>query len=345
MEAYQTLEAELAAWTGYEPEQVVACSSGTAALHLALEAFQLPLGSEVIVPDFTMVACARAVTLAGLTPVFIDCDDDLLMNNGLVQSQLNWDAKETVQENYLRNKVRVLMAVHIYGRQCNMSRLMTYGPRTFQPYFIEDLAEAHGVKPHPLADAACWSFYLNKIVAGEEGGAVAFRDVEHANLARSLRSLGFTDSHDFMHHPRGHNYRMSNCHAELIRRSLSFLPENLERRRVIESWYDCYCPLNWRMPPRDVAWVYDLRIVGMKYDVQDRVVKALRGNGIEARHSFKRLSLQQEYEGCRVVEDSPNRAGLASWEVIYLPIQPGVTTESDCRRSMQIVRATVDADG
>ena len=58
----------------------VGCSSGTAALHLALESLFLSPGSEVILPDYTMVACARAVVLAGMKPVFGDCLDNLCIN-------------------------------------------------------------------------------------------------------------------------------------------------------------------------------------------------------------------------------------------------------------------------
>ena len=79
MEPYQQLEREWAEWNHLDPAGMVVCSSGTAALHLALEALCLG-GAEIIVPDYTMIACARAVTLAGCTPVFVDCDERLLMD-------------------------------------------------------------------------------------------------------------------------------------------------------------------------------------------------------------------------------------------------------------------------
>lgn len=88
MEAYQRLEKEWAEFNGLDSAGMVACSSGTAALHLALEAFRLPPGSEVLVPDYTMVACPRAVAMAGLTPVFVDCDKRLLMDLQLLEKLL-----------------------------------------------------------------------------------------------------------------------------------------------------------------------------------------------------------------------------------------------------------------
>lgn len=357
MEPYQQLEREWAAFNSLDPVGMVVCSSGTAALHLALEAFRPPPGSEVIVPDFTMIACARAVTLAGLTPVFVDCDECLLMNTELVTGAIG-------------SNTRVVMLVHVYGRQDRHRFIMdelSIVPATswYDPlYFIEDLAEAHGVKPHPGSDAACWSFYRNKIVAGEEGGAVWFRDPEHAALARQLRNLGFTDAHDFRHVPRGHNYRMSNAHSKLILgghddrnagsnfSSLIRYEENLLARRDIERWYDAACPDGWRMPPRDAPWVYDLRIKGMAQKQQDYMVRALNEDGIAARHGFKPMSQQDEYRGkCRMVNGGRSLPGevphtyslscIAAQEVIYLPIQPGVTTEADCRRAFEIIDRVV----
>src|SRR5687767_9964765 len=104
MEAYEQLEAKVAEWSGMP--HVVACASGTAALHLALEALQLPPASEVICPDLTMVACARAIAAAGLKPRFVDCDDRLQM-----------DLEQTPQA--CNEQTSAVMLVHVYGRTCN----------------------------------------------------------------------------------------------------------------------------------------------------------------------------------------------------------------------------------
>lgn len=320
MEAYQRLERDFARWA--RVQHVVGCSSGTAALHLALEALCLPGGSRVICPDFTMVACARAISLAGLTPVFVDCGDDLLLNPTLA---------EKAARDY---DCRALLAVHIYGRCCDMAALHPLATKT-DLLVIEDLAEAHGVAPHPNTDAAAWSFYRNKIVAGEEGGAVALRSPHVATLARQLRSLGFTDRHDFLHVPRGHNYRLSNAHASLILDSLANVAENLRRRRQIEQWYDAACPAEWRMPVRAVPWVYDVRIRGLTRQHQDEIVERLNAEGIAARRSFLPMSLQEEYQHERVVGRGVARRLAA--EVFYLPIAGG-TTPADVGRTFAVLR-------
>jgi perosamine synthetase len=328
MEKYQQLELEFSKWNGLDPEGMVSVSSGSAALHLALEALQLPPGSECLVPDYTMIACARAVTLAGLKPAFVDCDDRLLMDWSEVTSRL-----------WIPDTLGAIMCVHVYGRRMDMDKVHSMfhrivgkdGPKPV----IEDLAEAHGVKPHPRTDAACWSHYRNKIVGGEEGGSVWFHNPEHAKLARQLRNLGFTDAHDFMHIPRGHNYRLANCLAEKVLDSLMFADRNIAARRTVESWYDRYCPMEWRMPPRDVPWVYDLRVKGMGRITQDRLVQILNGQGIAARHGFKPMTIQPEHAGYQEV--CPKALEMAS-QVFYLPIHPGTTTEEDCKRSFEIIR-------
>jgi perosamine synthetase len=294
MQPYEQLEAEY---------QGVACASGTAALHLALEAFEFKHGSQVLVPEFTMIACARAVTMAGLTPVFVDCDDNLLMDRKAAELALT---PATV----------AVMPVHIYGRRCDLGDFA----KEQGLYVIEDCAEFHGAPLDGSADAYCWSFYKNKIVAGEEGGMIRFRYSSHAAIARSLRSQGFTEDHDFMHWPRGVNARMSNAHANLILASQAKLSANLPRRQEIAKIYEATLPAEWRMPEREVVWVYDIRIPELNVDP---VVRALNAEGIAARHAFKPMSMQPEYIG----HYETLNAYLMSFEVMYLPVYPDMSDE------------------
>lgn len=323
MQAFERLEREWAAWNGLDPAGMVACASGTAALRLALEALDVPKGSEVTVPDLTMIACARAVKLAGLSPVFVDCGDDLLMDFELIPP-----ASTTL---------KAIMPVHVYGRRWPTDWL----PNTWGIKRVGDFAEAHGVKPDRYHDAACWSFYRNKIVAGEEGGAVWFADPRRAEAARSLRSLGFTKYHDFSHRAGGWNDRMSNAHAALILDNLKHAEANVAARRALERAYDDACPAEWRMPPRDAPWVYDLRVPGMTAAQQDRALANLWDAGIAGRHCFKPMSEQEEFRGCRLVCGPEHRAARLSREVIYLPLTPGQAKPEDAARAFQIVRESL----
>ncbi len=309
MMPFEELEHKWAEFCGCNPENVVGCSTGTSALHLAFEAMQLRPYSPVLVPELTMIACARAVAMAGLSPEFVDCGDDLLIDTKLIKS-------------YVTRYTSAIMPVHIYGRRCNMEVISGIA-KDYKLRVVEDLAEAHGVKHHPNTDAACWSMYRNKIIAGEEGGIVVFKELKHAELARQLRSNGFVDpsAHNFIHIPRCNNYRMSNAHADLILKSLSFFEENSADRRQIEEWYDVKIPSEWKMPSRDVVWVYDLRISGLQADQQAEVVQTLMGKKIAARHAFQPMSAQPEFAK---MYKHLNAYRLGR-EVIYMPVQPGMT--------------------
>ncbi len=336
MEDYKHLEQQFGKWSGCD--NVVACSSGTASIHLALEAMKLPLGSEVILSDFNMIACARAVTLAGLKPVFVDCNKKLLIDPNKVAEQLEKD------KFYVYARPKAIICTHIYGRACDMQAIHDIAGK-YDLKVIEDLAEAHGVPPHPNTHANCYSFYRNKIIAGEEGGAVAFKDEEHAKLARSLRSLGFTDGHDYNHIPRGHNYRLANCLAHKIIDSLYRYAENVQMRRISEQAYNNYCPSEWKMPERNAPWVYDLRISGLTSVKQDAIVAALRANRIESRHAFKPMSSQDEYRTkWERTSELGSEAERASREVIYLPLldRHGYDIrDSDCKRAFDIIKSTL----
>ena len=333
MRAYERLEVELAHWMNASATHVVACNSGTAALHLAFEALRPSdrrgRRGECIVPDFTMVACPRAVQLADMTPVFVDCDAErLLMRPTLVSAAVT-------------SRTEFIMAVHVYGRRCDMDALVQRAHFN-DCLLIEDLAEAHGVPPDPRCAASCWSFYRNKIIAGEEGGAVLFASAVAAQRARSLRSLGFTEAHDFQHVPRGHNYRLADALAVQILQSLRHFDWNIAARREIEAMYDAHCPAEWRMPARDAVWVYDVRVPGMTHAIQDIVVARLRDIGLEARHAFKPMSRQPEWtngRSCVWLEMETGRASdVAAREVIYLPCDPGRVSEQHCKLAFDVIK-------
>lgn len=321
MQSYERLECEFGKWA--DVGNTVACNSGTSALHLALEALEILQGSEVICPTLTMVACPISIVMAGLTPVFVDCTNDLNIDVELI-------------EDAITDKTKAIMAVHIYGRPCNMEAIHELASK-YQLYVIEDLAECHGLRPHDRTHVACWSFYRNKIIAGEEGGICTFHSPLAADIAKMLRSLGFTDAHDYTHIPRGHNYRLANCLADKILNSLRNYRENVIERNAIVEAYDKTCPNRWKMPHRYANWVYDLRIPGLTREQQNLVVAKLREVGVEARHAFKPMHTLGQFKQCLYYSGYcdkisgnyayKNLADVVSREVIYLPIVPGVLPE------------------
>jgi dTDP-4-amino-4,6-dideoxygalactose transaminase len=314
-QAFEQLELEFGQVIGNP--NTVAVSSGTAALHIACEVARTKITDDVTgairpsiaIPEYTMVACARAAAMADLDIHFVDCNDNLQMNMDLVPDQMH-----------------IVMAVHIYGNLCDVDALHS---KPYKPLVIEDMAEVHGAKPHPNSFAACWSFYKNKTVHGEEGGMIVFKNAHDARLAKQLRTLGFDDNHDYFHVPRGVNARMSNAHAELILPSLRSYSASYINKLERSADYDCYVPLEWVMPLCIYPWIYLLRIEGMNRFQQRELVLRLNEKSIAARQGFKSMKLQVEFDNGTA--DCITNAMRLQHEIIYLPLSETMTRDNVAR--------------
>lgn len=291
------------AWADYNKQKfAVSCNSGTNALYLALKALQIKEGDEVIVPEFTMVATAWAVTYCGAKPVFVDCGDDL-----------NIDVKK-IEEKITKN-TKVIMPVHIYGRQANMKEIMRIAYE-YNLYVVEDMAEAHGIMP--MGDIACYSFYGNKIITTGEGGMCLTNNKKWAEQMKHYRSMAFDVEHTFLHKKIGFNFRMTNMQAGIGLGQVEVIDEILEKRKQIESWYDKYIDEEYKMPKRDVLWMYDVMTRNNTY-----IYNKLKGFGIESRLFFKPMSMQPMY-----LDEYKNlKAYDKSWKGLYLPTYPQLTEE------------------
>ncbi len=162
----------------------IACSSGTAALHLALAATGVGAGDEVLIPAFTMIATASAPRYLDADPVLVDADPR------------SWNLDPAALADKLTARTRALIVVHTYGQPADMEPILEFARRN-RLIVVEDAAEAHGAsyRRQPigsLGDAAAFSLYANKIVTSGEGGMVTTSDPQVAELARELRDHAFS---------------------------------------------------------------------------------------------------------------------------------------------------------
>jgi perosamine synthetase len=255
----------------------VACSSGTAALTLALRALGVGPGDEVLVPEFTMVASAWAVTYVGATPVFVDCGDDLTVDAGLIEAKVT-------------PRTKVIMPVHVHGRRCDMDAVMRIAFE-YNLRVVEDSAEAHGVRP--VGDVACFSLYANKIITAGEGGICVTDDARLAGQMAHLRGMAISSDHSFLHSKLAYNFRMTGLQAAVALAQLERIGEILELRAVIGKRYDAGLDGiagTTLMPPRDVLWMYDLLA-----ERRDGLREFLAQEGIETRPFFQPMSRQPTY--------------------------------------------------
>lgn len=258
---YLKLENKFRKMTGYS--HALALNSGTSALHLALLAMGVKDGDEVIVPDFTFASCAFAVSYCNAKPVFVDCDD-----------RLNIDVCKI--EEKITKKTKVIMAVHVYGRRCNMEAIFTIAKK-HRMLVLEDLSEAHGL--YPTGDIAIYSFQSSKIISAEEGGMLITNNnnwAKEISLRKTLSNRG-----DYYHPIMGFNYRMADSQAKLALKSLSKLKENLRKRRKAEMKLTKLYGIS---PYRDVVWVFDY--VCKSEEERDWMLKTIP----KSRHFFKPMS-------------------------------------------------------
>jgi len=299
---FEELENKFSKYIG--TEGCVSVNSGTAALHLALEALQLPKDSEIIVPQFTMIATAWAVYYARLNPVFVDCSDDLLIDLIDLEKKITY-------------KTKVIMVTHVYGRVVNMDAVSELAKK-YNLRIIEDAAEAHGCKwGNKMVgsyDIGCFSFYRNKIVCGEEGGAIVSDDLEFLKIVKDMKSMSFGEEHNYMHKRIGFNYRMTNSQASLIIDSLGEIDKNIKIRRQNESLYDSLIAKKYHMPRRDVPWVYDIKVDNNK------IVDDLRKQNIAARYGFKPVGSCAPF----LLDVSQTKSYEMSKKIMYLPVGPDV---------------------
>lgn len=304
IQPYQELEEKYAEFAG--TDYAVSVNTGTAALHLALLAMGVGKGDEVIVPEFTMIACAWAVTYTGAKPVFVDCGDDLLIDVSKIEAKIT-------------KKTKAIMPVHIYGRVCDMTEIIKLANK-YNLRVLEDCCEAQGAtfrgKKVGSFDVGVVSFYWNKIIPAEEGGMITTNDKDIVKIANLLKNMSFTKEHNYYHPMIGFNYRMSNAQAKIALSNLENAEKLIEKRRLIESWYDEMIPKCMQMPERKAVWVYDC-----KHPMAEELVKKLNSQGINARIGFKPMSQQPMYER----RFTNLKAFEKSLEVFYLPVNPNMT--------------------
>lgn len=298
----------------YTSKEFVACSSGTAALHLSLELLRLekfgynernPI--KVAIPDFSMIAIPRAVVLADMMPVLVDCGDDLNIDEELLMSAIEIEECD------------IAIVVDTYGVKFKSKSDLDIP-------IIYDMSELHGFSPRVNSEDGnpftVWSFYKNKVIGGEEGGMI-FCDSKRKENLESLKCLGFTKAHDFKHLPRGHNYRLADSLANLIIESIENYDSNLERRIHNENLYEGVLSKLCETPsfPRDSPWVFHC-FPPRKLN-QDWVVSEINKIGLTCRHFFKPISDQEEFKFCPKITRNPmgeTKAGTFSKRGVYIDL-------------------------
>lgn len=210
-------------------QECIGVGNGLDALRLILLGLGIGAGDEVIVPANTFIATILAVSYVGATPVLVDADQgNYLINPDLI-------------EGYITSKTKAIIAVHLYGRLCDMNTICSIADK-HHLYVIEDAAQAHGAccdgkKAGSFGVAAGFSFYPGKnLGALGDAGAITTNDLELAKKIRALGNYGAFERYNHIY--QGCNSRLDEMQAAFLLKKLVYLDQwNEERRRIAAEYF------------------------------------------------------------------------------------------------------------
>ena len=220
-----------------EGKRVVALSSGTAAVHLALIACGVGSGDEVIVQSFTFCASSHPITYLGATPVFVDSEED------------TWNMDPDLLEEAIKDRIaktgktpKAIVPVALYGMPYQIDRIMSIADRYGIPV-VEDAAEGFGSRfdGHVLGTFGKYgilSFNGNKIITTSGGGALITPD-EESWQEIMMYATQYRESYPYYQHEKiGYNYRMSNICAGIGRGQMTVAEEHVRHHQRVQALYE-----------------------------------------------------------------------------------------------------------
>lgn len=232
-------ENDLAAWLGEKsasPLHVVALSSGTAAIHLALVMLGVGPGDEVICQSFTFAASANPIVYQGATPVFVDSEPGTWNMDPELLRQAIDDRLRTTGK-----LPKAIIPVHLYGTPARMDEINSVASAYGIPV-VEDAAEALGSEYSgrycgTFGTYGALSFNGNKMITTSGGGALICPNEESARRVKFYATQARENFPYYQHEQIGYNYRLSNISAGIGRGQMYVLDEHIARRRAIHALY------------------------------------------------------------------------------------------------------------
>ncbi|RKG92498.1 DegT/DnrJ/EryC1/StrS family aminotransferase [Corallococcus terminator] len=320
----------------------LALSSGTAALHLALQLVGVGPGDDVLVSTLTFSASVNPIRYLGASPVFIDSE------------RTSWNMDPALLEEELATRARAgrlpraVIVVHLYGQSADLDPLLAACDRYGVPV-VEDAAEALGSSykgraPGTFGRVGIYSFNGNKILTTSGGGMLVSSDGELIQHALKLATQARDAAPHYQHSEIGYNYRLSNVLAAIGRGQLLVLEDRVLARRANHAFYAkafADLPGIAFMPEapwgRHTRWLTTLTIDPEAFGADRETVRtALEKENIEARPVWKPMHLQP------VFASFDRRRGSVSEELfergLCLPSGSNLTSQ-ELERVVEVVRA------
>ena len=303
--------------------------NGTLALYLGLRALGIGPGDEVIVPDFTFIASANAVEMAGAAPVFIDVN------------RSNFQIDMSRADRLITPQTKAIMPVHIYGTAADMGQINSFAKR-HKLFIIEDAAQAIGVHykgkhAGTFGDVGTFSFFADKTLTTSEGGFVVTDREDVYEKLLYLRNQGRRDRGTFIHPEIGYNFRLTDLQCAMGLVQLEKLTRIIERKAQVASLYRNLLRdlpgIKFFEPQSGAEWIpFRIPILGER---AHELMKFLQSQEIEPRTffyplhrqpAFRYLKENKNYRHSLQDKDFPN-AVYGYENGICLPSFPTITEE------------------
>jgi dTDP-4-amino-4,6-dideoxygalactose transaminase len=305
-----------------QTKYAVGVSSGTAALFLALKSLGVGSTDEVIVPTFTYIASALAVSYTQAKPVLVDIEEDTY----------NIDVDKI--ERAITPRTKAVIAVHLYGQPANMEEVLKIA-KQFNLKVIEDAAQAHGARlkignnwrlAGSLSDVGCFSFYPSKnLGALGDGGMLTTNHQDIYQKLLSLRDYGRVSKYE--HVIIGYNSRLDTLQAAILRAKLQRLNQwNKMRRQAAKTYNQNLKGIPGLITPYcnpDVEHIY--HVYALRTKQRDRLVNALKDNDIGAIiHYPIPVHLQKAYADLGYRRGDFPVSERVCQEILSLPMYPHI---------------------
>lgn len=340
-------ENDLATWLGEKsasPLHVVALSSGTAAIHLALVMLGVGPGDEVICQSFTFAASANPIVYQGATPVFVDSEPGTWNMDPELLRQAIDDRLRTTGK-----LPKAIIPVHLYGTPARMDEINSVASAYGIPV-VEDAAEALGSEYSgrycgTFGTYGALSFNGNKMITTSGGGALICPDEESARRVKFYATQARENFPYYQHEQIGYNYRLSNISAGIGRGQMYVLDEHIARRRAIHALYVekfKNAPGITVMQPRSNVdlhpnyWLSTMLVNPQETGFTYQELSArLTAADIESRPLWKPMHLQPVFAKAPAYVNGVSEALFA--QGLCLPSGPMVTDE-DVERIVEIIK-------
>ena len=264
-------EEEFAAFC--EARYAVGMDSGTSALELALRAYEIGSGDEVITAANSFIASALAISHAGATPVLVDVDP------------VTYTIDVSAVSEVITPRTRAIIPVHLYGQPADMDPILRLAEK-HGLVVIEDACQAHGARYKgkrvgSLGHASAFSFYPGKnLGAYGDGGMVVTNDRRVAECLEMLRNYGQKEK--YHHETQGYNHRLDTLQAAVLRVKLRHLDAWNAARRQHADQYHRFLEGSGVMTPREAMYaesVWHLYVIRTEQRHELKEHLALRGVG------------------------------------------------------------------